>query len=192
MEQLLYVAVRAKISSVATLPYSSHSGLRRWCLLWPADILTLNTYKYKPNWQDVMRPSLLACDLSCYFLRVCHGVAAGIGSIVSTVSPLNPMFRCRPWILILWQGSSVVNLKSDTNTYKYRATGCYGLHSMFETYWSCPYDSMSLSNIMLLEDHESHASELLTRAHMHKITQHKSIQIPKTSQNNRKEVLFFH
>lgn len=63
MEQLLYVAVRAKISSVATLPYSSHSGLRRWCLLWPADILTLNTYKYKPNWQDVMRPVFL-CSTS--------------------------------------------------------------------------------------------------------------------------------
>lgn len=128
MEQLLYVAVRATISSVATLPYSSHSGLRRWCLLWPADMLTLNTYKYKPNWQDVMRPVFL-CSTSRWifaglwpvllFLRVCHGVAARIGSIASTVSPLNPMLRCRPWILTLWQGSSIWNLL-QIQVYGYR------------------------------------------------------------------------
>lgn len=50
---------------------------------------------------------------------------------------------------------------------------------------------MSLSNIMLLEDHESHASELLTRAHMHKITQHKSIQSPKTSKTTEKKCSSF-
>ncbi len=177
MEQLLYVAVRALIfSSVAAFPYSGHSGL----------LLTMTFNICKPNQQDTSwdlfycvqsRARSLACDL-CWFLACLpQCCCAEVKSPASNVSV--PPLNLRSYF--------------DKGRQKAIQIQGYRLHSMFETCWSSPSDNMSLhSNIRLSEDHESYASELLTRAHMHKITQHKSIQFPKTSQNNQKTVLFFH
>lgn len=131
--------------------------------------------------------SLLACDLSCYLLRVCHGVAARIGSI--DIDSKSPESNVSVSSLNTHTLTRVVSRQSEI-WYKYRATGCYGLHSMFQTYWSCPYDSMSLSNIMLLEDHESHASVLishkmsqgLTCVKSHNTNPYKSPKHPKTTE----------